>query len=41
MVAAESHEREDVLIDVEGEDGGLLPARFEIIPSSINVKVGD
>ena len=32
---------EDVLIDVEGEDGGLLPARFEIIPSSINVKVGD
>jgi len=30
---------EDVLIDVEGEDGGLLPARFEIIPSSINIKV--
>jgi YegS/Rv2252/BmrU family lipid kinase len=32
---------EDVLIDVEGEHGGMLPARFEIIPSSINVKVGD
>lgn len=31
---------EDVLIDIEGEHGGLLPARFEIIPSSINVKVG-
>ena len=32
---------EDVLIDVEGEHGGMLPAKFEIIPSSINVKVGD
>jgi YegS/Rv2252/BmrU family lipid kinase len=32
---------EDVLIDVEGEQGGRLPAKFEIIPSSINVKVGD
>ncbi len=31
---------DDVLIDVEGEHGGLLPARFEIIPSSINVKIG-
>jgi YegS/Rv2252/BmrU family lipid kinase len=32
---------EDVLIDVEGEHGGMLPAKFEIIPSSIHVKVGD
>jgi len=32
---------EDVLIDVEGEEGGRLPAKFEIIPSSIDVKVGD
>jgi len=32
---------EEVLIDVEGEHGGILPAKFEIIPSSINVKVGD
>jgi YegS/Rv2252/BmrU family lipid kinase len=38
-VVAESDE--DVLIDVEGEQGGMLPATFEIIPSSINVKVGD
>jgi YegS/Rv2252/BmrU family lipid kinase len=32
---------EEVLIDVEGEYGGTLPATFEIIPSAINVKVGD
>ena len=38
-IVAESDE--DVLIDVEGEHGGMLPAKFEIIPSSINVKVGD
>ena len=31
---------EDVLIDVEGEDGGRLPARFDIMPGAINVKVG-
>jgi len=37
-VVAESDEV--VLIDVEGEHGGRLPARFEIIPNSINVKVG-
>ena len=38
-IVAESDE--EVLIDVEGEHGGRLPARFEIIPSAINVKVGD
>jgi len=37
-LVAESEE--DVLIDVEGEHGGFLPAKFEIIPSSINVKIG-
>ena len=37
-IVAESDE--DVLIDVEGEHGGMLPATFEIIPSAINVKVG-
>jgi diacylglycerol kinase family enzyme len=31
---------EDVLIDVEGEDGGKLPARFDIMPGAIKVKVG-
>ncbi len=38
-IVAESDE--EVLIDVEGEHGGMLPATFEIIPSAINVKVGD
>jgi YegS/Rv2252/BmrU family lipid kinase len=37
-VVAES--AEDVLIDVEGEDGGRLPATFDIIPGAIKVKVG-
>jgi YegS/Rv2252/BmrU family lipid kinase len=37
-VIAESSEV--VLLDVEGEQIGRLPARFEIIPASINVKVG-
>ena len=37
-VIAES--AEVVLIDVEGEYGGILPARFDIIPAAINVKVG-
>jgi YegS/Rv2252/BmrU family lipid kinase len=31
---------EVVLIDVEGEYGGILPAKFDIIPAAINVKVG-
>ncbi|MBI4831133.1 MAG: diacylglycerol kinase family lipid kinase [Candidatus Lindowbacteria bacterium] len=29
-----------VLLDVEGEQVGRLPARFDIIPAAINVKVG-
>ncbi|MBI5115128.1 diacylglycerol kinase family lipid kinase [Candidatus Poribacteria bacterium] len=29
-----------VLLDVEGEQIGRLPARFEILPAAINVKVG-
>ncbi len=37
-VIAES--ADNVLIDVEGEHGGRLPARFDIIPGAINVKVG-
>lgn len=37
-IVAESSEV--VLLDVEGEQIGRLPARFDIIPSSINVKVG-
>jgi diacylglycerol kinase (ATP) len=37
-VIAESSDT--VLIDVEGEHGGRLPAKFDIMPSAINVKVG-
>jgi diacylglycerol kinase (ATP) len=37
-VTAESPDT--VLIDVEGEDGGILPAKFEILPAAINLKVG-
>ncbi len=37
-VAAESPDT--VLLDVEGEQVGRLPARFEILPGAINVKVG-
>lgn len=29
-----------VLLDVEGEHGGRLPAKFDILPATINVKVG-
>ena len=29
-----------VLIDVEGEHGGRLPAKFDMMPAAINVKVG-
>ncbi len=35
---AESSER--VLLDVEGEQVGMLPVRFDLIPAAINVKVG-
>jgi diacylglycerol kinase (ATP) len=38
-LVAESEET--VLLDVEGEQIGRLPARFDIIPSAINVKVGE
>jgi YegS/Rv2252/BmrU family lipid kinase len=38
-VIAES--AEVVLLDAEGEQVGRLPARFNIIPSAINVKVGE
>jgi YegS/Rv2252/BmrU family lipid kinase len=31
---------ETVLIDVEGEHGGRLPAQFDMIPAAVNVKVG-
>lgn len=37
VVEAESSER--VLLDIDGEQPGVLPARFEIIPSAINVVV--
>ncbi len=37
-VVAESSEV--VLLDVEGEHGGRLPAKFDILPAAINVKIG-
>jgi len=37
VVEATSNER--VLLDVDGEQPGILPARFELIPSAINVIV--
>ncbi|RJP14515.1 MAG: diacylglycerol kinase family lipid kinase [Candidatus Abyssobacteria bacterium SURF_5] len=30
-----------VLLDVEGEQVGRLPARFDIVPAAINVKIGE
>ena len=38
-VVAESPDT--VLIDVEGEHGGILPAKFQMLPGAINVKVGE
>lgn len=35
ILEAESEER--VLLDVDGEQPGILPARFEVIPSSLNL----
>ncbi len=37
-VVAESPDT--ILIDVEGEDGGILPAKFDIMPGAIKVKIG-
>jgi diacylglycerol kinase family enzyme len=39
-VEAEALDEEPVLLDVDGEQPGTLPARFTLLPAALRAKVG-